>query len=52
MVNDSEPDGGIQRIPGRSRCAVIGPFAFSVQIAAVLNEDKVICMLPSGPTRC
>jgi hypothetical protein len=52
MVNDSDPDGGILRIPGRSRCAVIGSFSFSARIAAVLDEGKVICTLPSGPPPC
>lgn len=52
MVNDSEPDGGILRIPGRSRCAVIGPFPISCRIPAVLNEDRWRCTLPSGPTHC
>jgi hypothetical protein len=28
MVKESDPDGGILRIPGRSRCAVIGPLLY------------------------
>ncbi len=50
MVKDSDPDGGVPRIPGRSRYAVAGPFLKSIPQHTAITDPQYGAALPPAST--